>query len=170
MGRPTYVCATCSEHFTRKYSGQRHNFNIHAGRSEIVPFIEYMAGRSSGKYIASHPSWYRKQRQLQVNPNYQSNFETHTVADAGRSFRPENFQQRFPFPNESPYSNAPTAQQLDKLEELRVLAGKFSSPQDAHKILEWASILLRKGDESFLNNKLEQLRMFDRHQAWKPML
>ena len=30
-----------------------------AGRSEIVPFIEYIAGRSSGKYTASHPPWYR---------------------------------------------------------------------------------------------------------------
>ena len=128
-----------------------------------------MAGRGSGKYIASHPSWYRKQRRPQVNRSYQSNFESPAVADTGRSFRPENFQQRFPFPNESPYSNAHTAQQLDKLEELRILTGKFSSPQDAHKILEWASILLRKGDESFLNNKLEQLRIFDRHQAWRPI-
>ena len=166
MGRPSYVCATCSQHFTRKHSAKRHNFNIHAGRSEIVPFIEYMAGRSSGKYIASHPSWFRKQRQLQVNRSYQSNFESPTVADTGRSFRPENFQQLFPFPNESPY---PTALQLDKLEELRVLAGKFSSPQDAHKILEWANIMLRQGDESFLNDKLEQLRIFDRHQPWTPM-
>ena len=62
MGRLTYVCATCSEHFTRKYSAKRHNFNVHAGRSEIVPYIEYMAGRSSGRYLASHPSWYRKQK------------------------------------------------------------------------------------------------------------
>ena len=55
--------------------------------------------------------------------------------------------------------NTRTAQQ--KLEELRVLAGKYSSPQDAHKILEWANITLRQGDESFLNNKLEQLRMLN---------
>ena len=160
MGRPSYVCTVCSEHFTRRYSANRHNTNLHSGRSEIVPFIEYMAGRSSGKYIASHPSWYRKQRGVQVNRIYESNFEGPTIADTGRSFRPENFYLRFP--NESSYSNAPTVQQLDKLEELRILTGKFCSPQDVHRILEWASILLRKGDESFLNNKLEQLRMLDR--------
>jgi hypothetical protein len=68
----------------------------------------------------------------------------------------------FLFPNESPYSNPPTAQQLVKLDELRILAGKFSSPQDVHKILEWANIRLRQGDESFLNTKLEQLRTLDR--------
>ena len=165
MGRPTYVCATCSEHFTRKYSGQRHNFNIHAGRSEIVPFIEYMAGRSSGMYIASHPSWYRKDRQVQANRSYQSNFERPTVSDTGKSFRPENFQQRFPFPNESPYSQAPAIQQ--KLDELGLLLGKFSSPHDAYIILELVKFNLRQGDERFLNERLEQLRMFDRHQAWR---
>jgi hypothetical protein len=104
-----------------------------------------------------------------VDRSYQSNLESPTVADTGRSFRPENFQEHFPFPNESSYSNAPTAQQHDKLEELRILTGKFSSPQDAHRILKWASILLRKGDESFLNNKLEQLRMFDKYQSWRPV-
>ena len=94
MGRPTYVCATCSEHFTRKYSAKRHNFNIHAGRSEIVPFIEYMVGRSSGRYLASHPSWYRKQRQLQANHSYPS--ENHAIADTASSFRPETLLQPYP--------------------------------------------------------------------------
>src|SRR5215467_10744912 len=131
MGRPTYVCATCSEHFTRKHSAKRHNFNIHSGRSEIVPFIEYMAGRSSGKYLASHPSWFRKQRQLQANRSYPS--DNRVIAD--RSFRPETSQRRYPLPDALPYSQTPTVQQ--KLDELRLLAGKFSSPQDAHKIVEW---------------------------------
>jgi len=126
VGRPSYVCTACSQHFTRKYSAKRHNFNIHDDRSEIVPFIEYVAGRSSGELTASHPSWYR---------SYQSNFDSHTITDIGWSFRSENFQQRFPFANESPYSQTPTIQQ--KLDELRLLAGKFSSPQDAHKIVEW---------------------------------
>ena len=157
MGRPSYVCAVCSEHFTRKYSGQRHNSNIHAGRSEIVPFIEYMVGRSSGRYLASHPSWYRKQRHLQVNRSYPS--ENRVIAAS--SFRPETLLQ--PYPAALPNSQTATVQQ--KLEELRVLLGKFSSPQDAHKVLEWANITLRHGDESFLNNKLEQLRMLDR-QGW----
>jgi hypothetical protein len=88
MGRPSYVCTVCSEHFTRKYSAKKHNLNIHADRSEIVPFIEYVAGRSSGKYVASHPSWYRKQTQLEVNRSYQSNFESPTVADPNERIVP----------------------------------------------------------------------------------
>jgi hypothetical protein len=163
MGRPTYVCATCSEHFTRRYSGKRHNFNIHAGRSEIVPFIEYMAGRSSGKYIASHPSWFSKQRQLQANLSYPS--DNRVIADS--SVRPETLLQSFPLPDASPYSQTPTIQQ--KLDKLGLLLGKFCSPHNAHIILELAKFNLRQGDEEFLNERLEQLRMFDRHQTYTPM-
>jgi hypothetical protein len=151
MSRANYVCTVCSEHFTRKYSAKRHNFNIHAGRSEIVPFIEYMVGRSSGRYLASHPSWYRKQRQLQANHSYPS--ENHAIADTASSFRPETLQHPYPLPDASPYSQTYTIQQ--KLEELGLLLGKFSSPHDAHIILELAKFNLRQGDEGFLNERLE---------------
>ena len=61
MGRVTYVCTTCSEHFTRKYSAKRHNITIHSnGGGEIVPFLEYLVRRSTGQYHASNPSWYRR--------------------------------------------------------------------------------------------------------------
>jgi hypothetical protein len=90
--------------------------------------------------------------------------ENRVVADTTSSFRPETLLQ--PYPAALPNSQTTTVQQ--KLEELRVLAGKFSSPQDAHKILEWANITLRQGHESFLNNKLDQLRILDR-QGWRPI-
>ena len=96
MGRANYVCTVCSQHFTRKYSAKRHNFNIHSGRSEIVPFIEYMAGRSSGQYLASHPSWYRKQRGFQRDRNYPS--ENRVIADTASSIRPESLLQPYPLP------------------------------------------------------------------------
>jgi hypothetical protein len=48
------------------------------------------------------------------------------------------------------------------------LAAKFSFPEDAQKILEWANIKLLHGDEGFLNDKLKQLRMLDR-QGWLPI-
>ena len=62
-----------------------------------------------------------------------------SVADTGRSFRPENSQQRFLFPNESSYSQTPTIQQ--KLDELRLLAGEFSSMQDAYNM--WNGLISR---------------------------
>jgi hypothetical protein len=160
-----YVCSACSEHFTRRYSGKRHNFNIHAGRSEILPFIEYMAGRSSGKYLPSHPSWYRKQRQLQVNHRHQSE---PVASDTANSFRFQKLQRPLPL-NTAPYSQTATVYQLQKLEELWLLLGKFSSPQNVRVILELAKFNLRQGDEQFLNERLEEFRMLDRHQAWTPI-
>jgi hypothetical protein len=61
MGRPTYVCTTCSEHFTRKYSAKRHNITVHHNNGgEIVTLVEYLVGRKTGRYQASHPFWYRR--------------------------------------------------------------------------------------------------------------
>jgi hypothetical protein len=123
-----------------------------------------MVGRSSGRYVASHSSWFRKQEGSQRNRSYPS--ENHVIADTTSSFRPETLLQPYPPPAALPNSQTATIQQ--KLEELKVLAGKFSFPEDAHKILKWANIRLREGDEKFLDNKLEQLRMLDR-QGWMPI-
>ena len=61
MGRPSYACTTCSEHFTRKYSANRHNITVHHNTGgEIVTLVEYLVGRKSGRYQASDPSWYRR--------------------------------------------------------------------------------------------------------------
>jgi hypothetical protein len=129
MGRPNYVCTVCTEHFTRKNSAKRHNLNIQHNTSEILSYIEYMVDRSAGKYLASHPSWHRKQRQLQANRSYPS--DNRVIADS--SFRPEILLQ--PYPAALPNSQTATIQQ--KLDELKVLAGKFCFPEDARKILEW---------------------------------
>jgi hypothetical protein len=55
-----------------------------------------------------------------------------------------------------------------KLDELKLLLSKFSSPQNAHVILELAKYDLRQGDEQFLNERLEELRMLNR-QGWMSM-
>jgi hypothetical protein len=102
------------------------------------------------------------QRQVQVNRSYPSDIRV--IADTASSFRPETLLQ--PYPAALPNSQTATVQQ--KLEELKILAGKSCFPEDAHKILEWANIRLREGDEGFLNNKLDQLRMLDR-QGWLPI-
>jgi hypothetical protein len=59
MGRLEYVCATCEEHFTRRYSATRHNITVYGNRAEIVSLLEYLVGRSSGRYRASYTFWYK---------------------------------------------------------------------------------------------------------------
>ena len=84
-----------------------------------MPYIEYMAGRSSGKYLASHPSRYRKQKGSQWNSSYPS--ENSVIADTASSLTPEALPQPYPLPDALPYSHTVTVQQ--KLDELRLLLG-----------------------------------------------
>ncbi|MFZ0222746.1 MAG: hypothetical protein WAM42_13770 [Candidatus Nitrosopolaris sp.] len=90
MGRPNYVCTTCEEHFTWRYSATRHNITLHGNRGEIVSLVEYLVGRSSGRYRASHPFWYRRRsKQQRIH-----NLEATTLADSmGDTFRPPGLQR-----------------------------------------------------------------------------
>jgi hypothetical protein len=44
MSKPLYVCTICSEDFTRKSDGDRHN-RFHSGKGQIIGFTEYIIGR-----------------------------------------------------------------------------------------------------------------------------
>lgn len=99
MGRLSYVCTTCSEHFTRKYSG-RHNQNLHNGAAEIVKLIDYLAGRSSGQYKPDNPFWHKR-----ANPY--RNIGTRTVADSiGNALEPRYLPRQAPI-GTSKYSANP---------------------------------------------------------------
>jgi hypothetical protein len=94
MRRPAYVCATCSEHFTRRYSAARHNLTIHKGIGEIVTYLEYLVGRNSGRYRPSHPSLYRKRRREKGNRD--SRYATTVAADSmGDTFPPGVLQGQY---------------------------------------------------------------------------
>jgi hypothetical protein len=160
MSRPNYVCVACSEHFTRRFSANRHNSNMHKGGAEIVSYMDYMAGRNSGRYQASHPSLYHKDRGYQGIRRHWNNMESHAVADTSSSFKPENVQPSLPS-----YTSSYTmtlVQQTQKLEEFIKLAEKVNTPQTAHKLIEYAKMTIKEGDYRFLNEKLEQLRMADK--------
>jgi len=90
MGRPSYVCTVCSEHFTRKYSARRHNQNLHDGNADIVRLIDYLAGRSSGLYTPNNPFWFKRN-------NPYGNIGPATIADSiGNTFEPTYLPQQEP--------------------------------------------------------------------------
>jgi hypothetical protein len=109
MSRPTYVCTACSEHFARKYSAKRHNHNIPNNGAEIVRLIDYLADRASGRYLASHPFWYkRNERSVQSHK-----IGSATVADTvGDTFRPRYSPQQAPL-RVSQYSTSPILRIVD---------------------------------------------------------
>ena len=57
--KANYVCTLCSQTFTRKLSGERHNLNLHSGMAPIVKFIDYIVGRIEGRYHPSNPLLFR---------------------------------------------------------------------------------------------------------------
>jgi hypothetical protein len=152
---------------------------------DIVRLIDYLAGRSSGQYMPDNPFWHKRNNPYHnigsadtVGNSFQPRYISQQTPLAGSSypsenrvvadslFRHETLLQPYPLPVALPNSQRLTIQH--KLDELKILAEKFSFPEEARKILEWANIRLRQGDESFLNNKLEQLRMLNR-QGWIPI-
>ena len=188
MGRPTYVCATCSEHFTRKYSAKRHNITIHGNGGEIVPLLEYLVARKSGRYQASHPSWYRRSEKRI------DRFGHATVTDSiGDAFRPRGLQQQTPlqstptlspppsqplYPGASPYPTDQISQPIDtsndeetttlsretilKIEELERLIYRCSQyHHNPGAVINCIIYYCNNGDNTLLDEKLEQLRSID---------
>jgi hypothetical protein len=190
MGRPTYVCATCSEHFTRKYSATRHDITIHDNRGEIVPLLEYLAGRNSGRYQPSRPSWYRRSSKKRIH-----NFRHATVtADSmGDTLSPRRLQHETPFqsipttlslpstfqpqpPDFSPYPNERISQPIDtrnnqgtlseetilEIQELKRLMYKY--PQyhsNPDVVIKCVTHFSINGDNTLLDEWLERFRTID---------
>jgi hypothetical protein len=169
MGRPSYVCATCSEHFTRKSSGKRHNQNLHNGAAEIVRLIDYLAGRSSGQYVPDNPFWYKRN-----NPYH--NIGSATVAETvGDTFNPTYIPKQAPL-GPSQYGTSPmhtihdqsyetglSPETTHKINELKRLVYKYRQYQniDPDEIVKWAINGALKEDTQFLDKKLEQLQMIE---------
>jgi hypothetical protein len=162
MGRPTYVCATCEEHFTRKYGAKRHNLTIHNGRGEIVTLLEYLVGRLSGRYRPSHPSLYRRMRGQKRIRNF-GDTATVSVDSMRDTFRPGGLQQQ-QTPSLQPIQ--PTAQISPKIRELKKLMQRYPIFPNPDMIIQCVIHFSMNGDNSFLDEKLEQLRWLDSAMAY----
>lgn len=88
MASCTWVCVSCAQHFTRRYTANRHSTNLHDGKGIIVRILDYIVGRVSGQYIPKDPLAYRRERQNEKNePSLDShykkkNFWSKVIADS----------------------------------------------------------------------------------------
>jgi hypothetical protein len=48
--KPNWACSICGMYSNRKSSVKRHILNLHNGNASLVPFVEYIVGRTSGLY------------------------------------------------------------------------------------------------------------------------
>lgn len=66
MSFKNYVCVTCAQDFTRKYSAYRHNHVLHQDHGKVVRTLEYMIGRVTGDYIPADPVSFKRERRQRI--------------------------------------------------------------------------------------------------------
>jgi hypothetical protein len=178
MGRITWVCATCAEHFTRKYSASRHNNNLHFGNGLIVTLLDYIVGRASHQYLPNDSRASKNHRPL--IHDYTPRWPSKPVSQAGASNnRPyptnsnnssnnnnmyENSDPFYYYPTPPTINNAddkPSGKVQDrtrKYDELRTLVTNNCTVEAAEKILAMARWYLSQGDDRSMDEILATFR------------
>jgi hypothetical protein len=176
MGRITWVCATCPEHFTRKYSASRHNNNLHLGNGLIVTLLDYIVGRASHQYLPSDPRTSKNHNPLihDYTPRWPSKPVSQGIANNNRPYPAnsnnnnnnmyENSDPSYYYPTPNTINNTgdkPANKVQDrtrKYDELRTLVAKYYTAEAAQKTLAVAEWYLRQGDDRFIEELLATLR------------
>jgi hypothetical protein len=186
MSKKIWICATCSEGFTRSYSADRHIRNLHSGLAKKVRLIDYMAGRASGEYFPADPSIYRanKKRHSMLGSSIMShenvsNMYHHQGHQPLRASRMRDIKTGG---DQQSHNNIPRSEEVEesekykesfhkfsvtspRIEEVRRLLMLFSPPGEkpppvVEKTLAKLSsqILEMGGDDAFLEGPLKELR------------
>jgi hypothetical protein len=160
--REPYICPYCDQRSTRRWNLDVHIKRKHGG---------FLLDGSSGQHMGSNPLWYK------FIPY--RNIGSRTVADSiGNTFEPRYLPQQVPL-GRSQYSPSPiyppwqmmenqinqsslSAEKIQKIQELKLLMNKYpryhTNPDSIVRLAVYNSI---NGDNTLLNDKLEQLRTID---------
>ena len=177
MTRINWVCATCEEHFTRKYSASRHNNNLHFGNGLIVTFLDYIVGRVSGQYLPSDPRTSKNHNSLihDYTPRRPSKPVSQGISNNNRPYTANNnnnnnnnmYENSAPFhyyatPKTISNADDKPANKLQdrkrKYDEIRTLVSKYYTEEAAEKKLAVAGWYLRQGDDRFIDELLAMLK------------
>lgn len=177
MGRITWVCATCGEHFTRKYSASRHNNNLHSGNGLIVTLLDYIVGRASQQYLPSDPRISKNHNTLihDYTPRWPSKPVSQRIANNNRPYpaNNNNNNNNNMYENSDPFYYYPTPTTINnaddkpankvqdrtrKYDELGTLVAKYCTVEAAGKILAVARCYLSQGDDRSMDEILATFR------------
>ena len=175
MGKITWVCATCPEHFTRKYSANRHNNNLHSGNGLIVTLLDYIVGRASHQYLPNDPRTSKNNRPLihDYTPRWPSKPVSLAGVSNDRAYSANNSNNNNMYENSNPsyrYQTPTTINNADdkpankvqdrkrKYEKLRTFVTRYYTVEGAEKILSIAKWYLSIGDDRFVDEQLATLR------------
>jgi hypothetical protein len=180
MGIITWVCATCGEHFTRKYSATRHNNNLHAGNGLIVTLLDYIVGRASGQYL---PSDHRTSKNYKpfihdYTPRWPSKPVLQGTANSDRPYPANNnnnynnnmyensdLSYRYPTPNTINNADDKPVDKVQvrtrKYDEIRTLVAKYYTPEAVENTLAVVRGYMNLGDDRLLDEQLAFFRKLE---------
>jgi hypothetical protein len=180
MGRITWVCATCGEHFTRKYSASRHNNNLHSGNGLIVTLLDYIVGRASQQYLPSDTRTSKNHNPLihDDTPGWSSKPVSQGIADNNRPYpaNNNNNNNNNMYENSDPFQYYPTPNAITnaddkpvdkvqyrkrKYDEIRTLVAKYYIPEAVEKILLVVIGYMYVGDDRLLDEQLAFFRKLE---------
>ena len=180
MGRITWVCATCPEHFTRKYSASRHNDNLHSGNGLIVTLLDYIVGRVSGQYLPSDPRTSKNYNPLihDYTPRWPSKPVSQAGASNDRPYPANNssnnnnmyensdpFSYCYPTPNTINNADDKPANKvqdrIQKYDEIRTLVVKYYIPEAVENTLAVVRGYMNLGDDRLLDEQLAFFRKLE---------
>jgi hypothetical protein len=64
--KANWSCSACGMYSGRRYCVQRHIDNIHSGKANAIPFVEYLVGRREGLYPPQGRPSYGSRKQITV--------------------------------------------------------------------------------------------------------
>jgi hypothetical protein len=173
MRNKNFVCVLCSQDFTRKYSADRHNENLHHGRGKIVRTIDYVIGRIAGEYHAANPLTYRSSYKQRVSPStnsdpksfsFPSSSIAHGSSQGNSSSAPSHINKNVPNQQLSINSVRPPTIPIigtpSKVEEIQRLIRTLCTPELADTYLKQLSLasIANRGNEEILDQCLGVLR------------
>jgi len=181
MGRITWVCATCGEHFTRKYSAIRHNNNLHAGNGLIVTLLDYIVGRASNQYLQSDPRISKNHKPLihDYTPRWPSKPVSQHIANNNRPYPAaanSNSDNKNMYENSDPFYRYPTPNtinsagdkpannvqdRIQKYDEIRTLVAKYYIPEAVENTLAVVRGYMNLGDDRLLDEQLAFFRKLE---------
>jgi hypothetical protein len=182
MTRINWVCATCGEHFTRKYSATRHNNNLHAGNGLIVRLLDYIVGRASGQYLPSDPRTSKNHKPLihDYTPRWPSKPVSQCIASSDRPYPAANSSNssnnnsmyensdpsyRYPTPNTTNNADDKPANKvqdrIQKYDEIRTLVAKYYIPEAVENTLAVVRGYMNLGDDRLLDEQLAFFRKLE---------
>jgi hypothetical protein len=172
MSFKNYVCATCAQDFTRKYSAYRHNRILHQERGKIVRSLEYVIGRVTGEYSSADPILFRRKNRQRTAKGSPGNFPFISIAHSSPDSQSyENIGQKEYKSNKQSQDESATTYSADhskdssssKLEVIKSLC-KSLFPHPLHETVIRSielDVIKSKNKESRLDDYLQPLRQYE---------